>query len=262
MRNGDIYVLNGSGTVTRITTNGGGQPAWSPDGNKIAFVRSNQIYVVNANGSGVTRLTNDAAIDRDPAWAPTGTKIAFASNRTATGRFEIYLMNANGSGVTRLTTNLPFQGCGGTSRGAEGSPTWSPDGSRIAFLHKTTCFSKDIDVMNANGSGVARLTNAGFAARLAWGRTGKIAFDPRVLPGEGFSDGEIEVVTVSGATVTRLTNNSVNDLSPTWSPDGSRIAFASDRTGNLDIFAMNADGSGITRLTSNSAFESEPAWGS
>jgi Tol biopolymer transport system component len=57
VRNGDIFVVNGSGTVTRLTNNGGGQPAWSPDGSRIVFVRSNDIYVMNANGTGVTRLT-------------------------------------------------------------------------------------------------------------------------------------------------------------------------------------------------------------
>jgi Tol biopolymer transport system component len=264
--NDEIYVMKADGSgVTRLTKNAANdeQPAWSPDGKKIAFVSNRagngEIYSMYADGSSVTRLTNNAGLDRDPVWSPAGTKVAFASNRS--GRFEIYVMNANGSGVKRLTTNLPFQGCGGTSIGQEILPTWSPGGGKIAFRHKATCFSTSIDIMNADGTGVTKLTDAKFALRLGWGRTGKIVFDGRVWPGEGLSDGEIAVVTVSGATVTRLTNNSANDVYPSWSPDASKIAFASNRNGNYEIYAMNANGSGVSRLTSNSALDVWPAWG-
>jgi Tol biopolymer transport system component len=261
VRNGDIYVLTGSGTVTRLTSNGGnGQPSWSPDGSKIAFVRSGEVYAMNADGTGVTRLTNNTFTDKAPAWSPNGGKIAFVSNR-ADQHDEIYVMNANGTGVTRLTKNLPQQGCNIPCR-AEEAPTWSPDGSKIAFVHRANPFGRDIDIMNANGSGVTRLTNAGFATKLAWGRTGKIAFDTQRQPSGGLGDYEIALVTVSGAAVSWLTNNTSVDLYPTWSPDGTRIAFESDRSGNGDIYMMNANGSGLTRLTSNSALESEPAWGS
>ena len=111
--------------------------------------------------------------------------------------------------------------------------------------------------MLANGTGRTRLTSAGLAVKVAWGPTGKIAFDPRVEPGVGFSDYEIAVVTVNGAAVTRLTNNSTNDERPTWSPDGSKLAFESDRNGNFAIYTMNANGTGVTRLASGF----EPAWG-
>jgi TolB protein len=223
---------------------------------KIAFAIGGEIFVVNANG--VTRLTNNAAVDRSPVWSPSGAKIAFVSNR-ADQHDEIYVMNANGTGVTRLTTNLPFQGCGGVNRRFEESPTWSPDGSKLAFLHKPTCFSNEIDVMLANGTGRTRLTSAGLAVKVAWGPTGKIAFDPRVEPGVGFSDYEIAVVTVNGAAVTRLTSNSTHDEYPTWSPDGSKLAFEGNRSGNFEIYAMNANGSGVTQLTHSGGLE--PAWG-
>jgi Tol biopolymer transport system component len=275
VRNGHIYVMNADGTDTTRLTNSTATdetPAWSPGGTRIAFVRSRTvngvltsraILVMNANGSGVAKLTQDTAYALDPAWSPDGTKIAFAERPAGTGPrgFEIFVMKPDGSGVTRLTNNLPFQGCGGPSRGFESSPSWSPDGTRIAFLHRTTCFSKDIDVMNANGTHVSRLTNSGFARKLAWGRTGKIAFDPSVFPGEGLSDGEIEVVTVNGATVTRLTNNAANDQFPAWSPDGTKLAFGSDRDGDFDIYAMNANGTGTTKLSHNSVVDNEPAWG-
>ena len=78
-------------------------------GNKIAFVSerdgfgNSEIYVMDPDGSGVTRLTDDSATDSFPAWSPDGTRIAFASNRD--GNFEIYVVNADGSGLTHLTNN-------------------------------------------------------------------------------------------------------------------------------------------------------------
>jgi Tol biopolymer transport system component len=229
-------------------------------GNNGDFVIS-AIFAMNADGSGLKKLTRDTAYARDPAWSPDGTKIAFDQVPGGTGLrpFEIFVMRADGSNVTRLTRNLPFQGCGGSSRGFETAPAWSPNGTRIAFLHKTNCFGRDIDVMNANGTGITRLTNAGLAQRLGWGPSGKIVFDPSSLPGEG-GDREIDVVTVSGAVVTQLTSNAARDEFPTWSPDGTKIAFESDRDGDFEIYAMNANGSGVTKLTHNSVFDGEPAW--
>jgi TolB protein len=273
VRNGQIYVMNASGgATTRLTnsTNPNKSPVWSPDGSKIAFERDHivggdllgrAIFVMNANGSGVHRLTPDSAFAGDPAWSPDGSRIAFS-------RGDIYVMKSDGSGVTRLANNLPFQGCGGPSRSGSGggySPTWSPDGREIAFLHKSTCFSNDIYVMNGNGTGVRRLTSGHLARKLAWGRTGTIAFDGRVWVGEGLSDGEIAVVRVSDAVVTRLTKNTAWDLFPGWSPDGTKITFASDRyttpLSGLQIYVMNANGTGASRLTRNAASDDQPAWG-
>ncbi len=99
---------DGSGQ-TNLTNNPGGNfhPAWSPDGQKIAFTRHSganyEIFVMNADGSAETNLTNNTAADTNPAWSPDGQKIAFTSERD--GGEEIYVMNADGSAPTRLTNN-------------------------------------------------------------------------------------------------------------------------------------------------------------
>ncbi len=82
---------------------------------------NDEIYVMNVDGSGQTRLTNNSAIDARPAWSPDGKRISFQSTRD--GNVEIYVMNADGSGQTRLTNNSAI----------DARPAWSPDGKHIAF---------------------------------------------------------------------------------------------------------------------------------
>lgn len=119
-------------------------------GPRIVFVslrdRNNELYIVNPDGTGVVRLTNNSDVDYDPACSPDGGRIAFMSARD--GNTEIYVMNTDGRGATRLTNNPDV----------DISPTWSPDGSRIAFVSYTGT-NGEIYVMNSDGSGVVRVTN-------------------------------------------------------------------------------------------------------
>ena len=264
--NPGIYVMNPDGSgVARLTRNStDGQPAWSRDGTKIAFVRgsglSAEIYVMKANGTGVTRLTNNGVIDETPAWSPDGTKIAFVSTRQSTYR-QLYVMKADGSGVTRLTQNTAV----------EFYPAWSPDGTKIAFEHhwhtiinRQIVFRVDIARIPAGGGGAILITQTGHEYHPAWSPDGtKIVFSSTRdgLFHNNTPARELYRMNADGSSVIRLTNNGVNDDWATWSPDASKIAFASDRSGPVEIYRMNPNGSGVTRLTSNTSTNSQPAWG-
>src|SRR5256884_29962 len=202
---------------------------------QIAFTSNrdgqNEIYVMNADGSGAGRLTNNPANDFSPAWSLDAAKIAFVSDRD--GHPEIYVINADGSGLARLTNN-PAQ---------DEWPAWSPDGSRIAFI-TTRDGNPEIYAVNADGSGSTRITsNPWQYFTPVWSPDGtKIAFSGY----DGSS--QIYVVNADGSNVTRLTSIG-SASSPVWSPDGSKIAFASNGDGNGEVYLMNADGSGVRNLT-------------
>ena len=237
-------------TVTSRPTSAPDQPVPTsePLGGKIAFHSNRdlnvEIYVMNSDGRGVIRLTNNPASNRYPSWSPHGTRIAFVSDRA--GDEGIYVMNSDGSGVIRLTNNLAW----------EGYPSWSPDGTRIAFVSGHDG-NWEIYAINADGSGVIRLTdNPAWDGALSWSPDGtRIAFQSDRDGDEG-----IYVMNTDGSGVVRLTNNPAWDRDPSWSPDGTRIAFESGRDSNGEIYAMSADGSGVIRLTDNPAWDRNPSW--
>ena len=206
---------------------------------------NHEIYAMNADGTGQTRLTNNKiSFDGNPSWSPDGSKIVFQSDRDGNG--EIYAMNSDGTNPTRLTNNSSD----------DNSPSWSPDGSKIVF-HSTRNGNSQIYSMNVDGTNPTRLTNNSAAdSNPSWSPDGsKIAF---------FStrDGDYEIYTINadGTNPTRLTNKTGVDSNPAWSPEGNKIAFRSERDGNAEIYTINADGTNPTRLTNNTVFEDFPSW--
>src|SRR5437660_2896397 len=198
------------------------------------------IYVMNADGSGVTQVTHNTINEFDPIWSPNGQQIAFGRISGCCAA-AVVVINADGSGERVLADN-GFPGA------------WSPDGRQIAFNR-----NGDVYVMNVDGSGVTQLTHDGTASPTAWSPNGQqIAF---ISTRDG--DEEIYVMNTDGSGVTRLTHSPGRDEGDRagWSPDGSRIVFSSDRDGGqLHVFVMNADGSAVTQLTSGPFVDDDPVW--
>ena len=162
---GHIWIMDADGTNQIDLTNGSGwdrNPAWSPDGTKIAFSTTTEIWVMNADGTDRKKLS-DIGQYFWPAWSPDGTKIAFKSASNG----DICVMNADGSGQKNLTNSPAW----------EDNPGWSPDG-RITFM----C-DGGILIMNADGSDQRILIPVG-AESLAWSPDGsRIAFVSQVGSG-------------------------------------------------------------------------------
>ena len=205
-----------------------------------------EIYTMNADGSGQTRLTSTSANEVGAAYSPDGTRIVFDRDPTSNGHIQIFTMNTDGTGVTQLTNNWAARG-----------PSWSPDGAKITFFNSPDNNTYDIYTMNADGSNQTRLT---FTSQdeydPSWSPDGsKIAF-----PSYRNGNGEIYVMNADGSSQINLSANPASEGNPRWSPDGAKIAFWSDRDGNGEIYVMNADGSNQTRLTNNPVVDESPAW--
>jgi len=236
-----ICTVNADGSFPLQLTSGSDDhsPAWSADGDRIAFDCGTGVCVMDSDGSNRTQLTNFGYF---PAWSPDGSRIAF-------GCGGICVMNADGSGRTQLTG------------GPDDFPSWSPDGTTIAFERDILgggFTGSDIYVVNADGSGQSQLTSGDYNFAPDWSPDGtRIAFAST----RGVGHSEIYTMDADGSDVTQLTFGADAYDDPAWSPDGTKIAFDGGQVVPVtltEIHVMNADGSGVTDL--NDDFASAPDW--
>ena len=240
-----------AGSITPSFAKGGAGGGGAKPATRIVFASQRDqpgnmdIYSSNPDGTALTRLTVDPALDDYPVLSHDGARIAFVSTRF--GGKSVFVMNVDGTGVTQYTAVAVCS-----------SPTWSPDDSRIAFACWNGDDDSEIYSMSSSSPGpIAQLTNNAVTdLKPTWSSRGpSIAF-------QSIRDGNFEIYKMAddGTAVTRLTNNPGPDFDPAWSPDGRRIAFVSARAGNLEIHSMNPDGTQVARLTFIGATDEAPAW--
>ena len=280
-----IYVIRADGTGLRRVTPprprrsdayGSSSPTWSPDGRRIAFASSGRamredapsdVFVARPDGTGLRQITRTRDSADQPVWSPAGDRIAFVrsiSSRRAL-RGAIYTVDPGGGALRRLTTGRYY----------DLSPTWSPDGARIAFVRITFTaeqLNTELYVMNADGSGQAKLADV-VGSGVAWSPLGDrlLLADARDRFGqtcyhECRDSNELYTTAADGTAPVRITTTEADEAEPAWAPDGSAIAFRSDRSDpdahDDELYLARPDGTCVTALTSNRPIltEGAPAW--
>lgn len=230
------------------------QPAWSPDGTKLAYTSDQDgnlnIYVIDVRDGTQHRLTDHPASDISPTWSPDGHQIAFASDRDGTD-FDIYIMTLDGltpeGAPIRLTDNSYN----------DLDPRWSPQANLLVYITYSRG-NADIGIITTNGTVHDLLTNdKSDDLSPAWSPDGaQIAF---TSPRDG--DWEIYIVHTDGSGLRQFTRNATYDDKPAWSPDGKWIVYSSGRYLTHHLFLAAVDGSKIEELTApTNYFFDAPAW--
>jgi TolB protein len=244
----EIWVMDWDGSNAKQLTKHGAialAPTWSPDGRKMVFtsyLRGGPALFELTPSEGYLRLLWDqGGVNSSASFSPDGRQVAFASS--VDGNTDIYTVPLGGGTPRRLTT----------ARGIDTQPAWAPNGRQIAFT-STRSGTPQIYLMDADGSNVRRLSFDGpFHDEASWAQDGtRIACTTKVE--NRFQIATIDIISAEKTVIPGPGNNE----SPCFSPDGSMLAFASDRTGSPQIFITDADG--IPRQLTSEGTNHSPTW--
>lgn len=222
------------------------RPSWSLDGKNVLYTErasaQADLYLLPVGGGRKTLLSREPGMNADARLAPDGSAIALTLTRD--GNSEIYSLS-NGQ-FTRLTNTWQL----------DGSPIWSPNGDRIAFV-SGRLGANEIFVMERDGKNAEPLTGLGLNAQHPdWSPDGeRIVFSAR----DGEKKSDIWTVDVKSRAVVRISSGAGLETEPSYSPDGRWIVFVSDRDGERDLWVMSADGGEARRITKDGNYSS-PSW--
>ena len=223
-------------------------PAWSPDGTKLAYVsfeaKKPIVYVQNLITRERTVIANYKGSNSAPAWSPDGSKLAIALSRD--GLTQIYSVNANGTGLQRLTT----------SSGIDTEPQFSADGQFIYFLSDRSG-GPQIYRMSTSGGDAKRVTFGG-----SYNITPRISPDGNTLAYISRRDGKFQLYSLdlANAQEQRL-SDTVKDESPSFSPNGRYIMYATESGRRGSLAVVSTDGKVKQKLTVQAGDIREPTWG-
>lgn len=228
-------------------------PKWSPDGSQILFAVRDvwNLYVINADGTGLTQLTDFRSNNGD--WSPDGTQIVFQSDHQnePQDKPDIYRIDADGKNLVEILDDPPV---------SDFSPRWTPDGSQIMFISDRSG-NYEVFQMNADGSNIVQVTKTdspiidislspdGSRIAFTYAYAYPQAADLYIIDKDGSPDTIVQVTDNKGAAF---------DDSPAWSMDGKKIFFYSNRSGNYDLWMINENGSDLTQLTDDVYYDSFP----
>lgn len=215
-------------------------PRWSNDGKRVLYQSNEtgtwQICVMNADGTSIQRITHDTSNNNYPDWSPDNRMVAFVSDRT--GDEDVYVMNMDGSGLRNLSKHP----------NRDIHPYWSPDGRSILFnSNRDDLSSLSVFRTNIDGTGFARISGSSDPETCA-------RFSPdasRIVSlraDQRFND-EVFITEADGSNPINLTKSDAAEGWPVWTPDGRRVVFSSDPSGNFRLYMVNGDGTDLREIS-------------
>jgi Tol biopolymer transport system component len=257
-------VPSAGGEKRRISDGDAVQPSWSPHGQRIAYWThrgpghpdaQRDIWTISARGGAPAAVTNDAALDWNPVWSPDGKYLYFSSERSgAMNIWRVPIDEESGAllGEPQAVTT------GGSARHHHLS--FSRDGKRAVYVESVVV--SNLQKVSFDPVALKATSTPEYVIR-----DSREMYSPSLSPDGkwlafGIADPQEDIVVsrTDGSGVRKVTDDKYKDRSPQWSPDGKRIAFYSDRSGNYEVWTVNPDGSRLLQMTETKTHATYPVW--